>query len=295
MQSQTTPSIPAYSECRVEASSTPVPFTPIVGVSPSISANKSAAVDVDPQQPPAFSLVPSVSVPVSHIHPSYAPTTSNAHAARLMHDSKWRRENTSAGGASFVEGFFKRSRLHYLSTWKSELKLLVKNAKMRAEEGSSGVVNPSSSGTHGHGAHSMRGDELVIGRTSPLKSKPTVSSRSNSNQSTTSSIGSKAHFSATKRVFMHCDFDCFFVSAGLVTRPHLKGLPVVVCHAGNARTDAGGDEGEGASITKVPKVESTSEIASASYEARRFGVKNGMRQVVLVSREACFSDNMLAG
>ncbi|KAH0830227.1 hypothetical protein J3R83DRAFT_1586 [Lanmaoa asiatica] len=46
-----------------------------------------------------------------------------------------------------------------------------------------------------------------------------------------------------ERVIMHCDFDCFFVSAGL------------------------GSQG-GAS--------STSEIASASYEARVFGIKNGM-------------------
>ncbi|KAJ3535837.1 hypothetical protein NMY22_g6307 [Coprinellus aureogranulatus] len=61
-------------------------------------------------------------------------------------------------------------------------------------------------------------------------------------------------------VFWHCDFDCFFVSAGLVSRPELKGKPVVVCHS------QGGQGG----------ASSTSEIASASYEARAFGIKNGM-------------------
>jgi DNA repair protein REV1 len=63
------------------------------------------------------------------------------------------------------------------------------------------------------------------------------------------------------RVIMHCDFDCFFVSAGLVSRPELKGKPVIVCHS------QGGTGG----------MSSTSEIASCSYEARRFGLRNGMR------------------
>ncbi len=66
-----------------------------------------------------------------------------------------------------------------------------------------------------------------------------------------------------ERVIMHCDFDSFFVSAGLVDRPHLRGKPVVVCHSQ-------GGTGGGSS---------TSEIASASYEARKFGIKGGMRCV----------------
>ncbi len=63
-----------------------------------------------------------------------------------------------------------------------------------------------------------------------------------------------------ERVIMHCDFDCFFVSAGLINRPQLRGKPVVVCHSQ-------GEQGGGSS---------TSEIASCSYEARDFGIKNGM-------------------
>lgn len=63
------------------------------------------------------------------------------------------------------------------------------------------------------------------------------------------------------RLIFHVDFDCFFVSAGLTTRPWLKGVPVAVCHAKSGADAAG----------------STSEIASCSYEARAKGVKNGMR------------------
>ncbi|KAL8279058.1 hypothetical protein RQP46_008516 [Phenoliferia psychrophenolica] len=61
------------------------------------------------------------------------------------------------------------------------------------------------------------------------------------------------------RTVFHIDFDCFFVAAGLTTRPELKGKPVAVCHGG---------QGEG--------VASTSEIATCSYEARAKGVKSGI-------------------
>ena len=73
----------------------------------------------------------------------------------------------------------------------------------------------------------------------------------------------KAEDDSEDRVIMHCDFDSFFVSAGLIDRPHLRGKPVVVCHS---QGNQGG-------------LASTSEIASASYEAREFGIKGGMRFV----------------
>ncbi|KAI5480507.1 DNA repair protein REV1 [Pseudohyphozyma bogoriensis] len=61
------------------------------------------------------------------------------------------------------------------------------------------------------------------------------------------------------RTIFHVDFDCFFVSAGLIKRPDLRGKAVAVCHGGKS---------EGAA--------STSEIASCSYEARAKGVKAGI-------------------
>lgn len=64
-----------------------------------------------------------------------------------------------------------------------------------------------------------------------------------------------------QRTILHVDFDCFFVSAGLTSRPHLRGKPVAVCHASGLGAD---------------KCSSTSEIASCSYEARAFGVANGI-------------------
>ena len=67
-------------------------------------------------------------------------------------------------------------------------------------------------------------------------------------------------------VIVHVDMDCFFVSCSLRNRPELRGHPVAIAWGGNGQ-DANG------------------EISSASYEARKYGVKSGMwlRQ----ARELC--------
>ena len=62
------------------------------------------------------------------------------------------------------------------------------------------------------------------------------------------------HMLTERGVYMHVDIDCFFVSVTVREHPDLRGLPVVVCHGSRM----------------------TSEIACASYEARQFGICNGM-------------------
>jgi DNA repair protein REV1 len=57
--------------------------------------------------------------------------------------------------------------------------------------------------------------------------------------------------------FLYVDMDCFFAAVSLAKRPHLAGQPVVVCHAS-------------------PHSTGHADIASASYEARKFGIRNGM-------------------
>jgi DNA repair protein REV1 len=180
--------------------------------------------------------------------PKYAADASNPFAKRAMANPEWRKAHTSVA-PTFIEGYYKNSRLHHLSTWKSELKDLIQEAQARAEANpavvndlpTGDISNPA--GHLGEGV-SMRGTELLL--TSPTKAKWK---------------GKGKAVEGSDRVIMHCDFDCFFVSAGLVSRPELKGKPVVVCHSQ-------GNQG-GAS--------STSEIASCSYECRMFGVRNGMR------------------
>ena len=177
--------------------------------------------------------------------PGYAADKSNPSAQRAMKNPEWRKAHTSVS-SDFIDGYYKNSRLHHLATWKSELKDLVQEAQERAEAGPLaehiGKVDSETTGI------SMRGAELVM--KSPSKWK-----------------GKAKAVDDQERVIMHCDFDCFFVSAGLISRPELKGKPVVVCHSQGAQ---GGSS-------------STSEIASSSYEARKFGIKNGMRYVFLKS------------
>ncbi|WVW83916.1 hypothetical protein I302_105938 [Kwoniella bestiolae CBS 10118] len=164
----------------------------------------------------------------------YYAKESNEHAAQALKNDQWRIKNTAERGneGGFIDGYYQNSRLHHLSTWKSELKILVADAQKRSEELSLSV--PSS-------------DTI-----SPF-------SLANSALPTTRNLDTGSSGNTGEKVIFHVDFDCFFVSCGLATRPHLKGKPTVVCHS-----QAGKNVG------------STSEIASCSYEARAKGVKNGM-------------------
>ncbi|QRV86890.1 DNA repair protein REV1 [Ceratobasidium sp. AG-Ba] len=170
---------------------------------------------------PSRSRMPPPAAPSGPSKPSYAAHKSNPEAERLMKSAEWREAHTAASGEMYIQGYYQHSRLHHLSKWKAELRDLVAKAQEEAEsQVSSNIIGLESLG-------SRRKD--------------------------------KGKGRANEKVIMHCDFDSFFVSAGLVARPELKDKPVAVCHA----------SGSGAS-------HSTSEIASASYAARAFGVKNGM-------------------
>ncbi|GAA5990517.1 hypothetical protein JCM11641_006115 [Rhodosporidiobolus odoratus] len=132
----------------------------------------------------------------------------------LLQDPEWLAKHTSAS-EDFLAGYFAQSRLHHLSSFKEELKLLVSRYY---------TEHPPPALQKGKKQKKLTGT------------------------------------AADGRTVMHCDLDCFFVSAGLTTRPELRRKPLAVCHA------RGKDGAEA----------STSEIASCSYEAREKGVKNGM-------------------
>ena len=65
-----------------------------------------------------------------------------------------------------------------------------------------------------------------------------------------------------ERWILHVDFDCFFCSVSLISRPELRDKPVCVGHGG---------AGSG-------------EIASCNYPAREFGIRNGMLYAHLALR-----------
>ncbi|KQK17302.1 DNA repair protein REV1 isoform X2 [Brachypodium distachyon] len=70
-----------------------------------------------------------------------------------------------------------------------------------------------------------------------------------------SSKGNNGHMEK-KKIIIHIDMDCFFVSVVIRNRPELHDKPVAVCHSDN------------------PK--GTAEISSANYPARDYGIKAGM-------------------
>ncbi|KAF7794734.1 hypothetical protein EIP86_005872 [Pleurotus ostreatoroseus] len=193
--------------------------------------------------------------------PSYAEAGSNKAAERAMADPSWRAAHTSVS-SDFIEGYYRNSRLHHLSAWKAELKVLVAEAQERAETGSSEDA--------GKGAFVANENDGTVGKVVRENMRGKGSTNKDDGDGDVTMRGAhlvrrakgkdKAANNDEKQVIMHCDFDSFFVSAGLIDRPHLRGKPVVVCHSQGAQ---GGKS-------------STSEIASASYEARKYGIKGGM-------------------
>ena len=166
--------------------------------------------------------------------------------------------------SEFVKEFFAHSRLHYLSTWNVELKQFMAD---------------------------------MLRKIAPKIPKLDVS----------------ASLRAAKtRAVIHIDLDCFFVSVSIRDKPHLRGKAVAVTHAKratpqpnaslNLNDQSPSDEGfflmdtTSPSPTVSPPLDmisgeahklaesdshsrihgSTSDVASCSYEARHFGVSNGM-------------------
>lgn len=205
--------------------------------------------------------------------PGYAAFKSNPNAERAMADPAWRAAHTSVA-PDFIEGYYKNSRLHHLSTWKAELKNLVAEAQERAENGGPEAWKKMAQETSGGHDGPMSASQTAVDRivqenlggrglgSSGFESDVSMRGAKLVKQAAGKGKG-KEKAVDEERVIMHCDFDSFFVSAGLVDRPHLRGKPVVVCHS---QGNTGG-------------ASSTSEIASASYEARKFGIKGGMRCV----------------
>ncbi|CAE6437465.1 unnamed protein product, partial [Rhizoctonia solani] len=207
-----------------------VPFQSLL---PNEDRTDNSAREVQTTNPNTFNVSSSGQAGASDPAPSessraqYAIYAANPDAERLMESVEWREAHTSASGETFIQGYYQHSRLHHLSKWKSELRNLVAKAQEDAES------------------------QFLSGEMA------TVSNSANTHPAATSK--SKGKSRVTERVIMHCDFDSFFVSAGLIARPELNEKPVVVCHS----SGKGGNH-------------STSEVASASYAARKFGVKNGM-------------------
>nr|CAH7744684.1 unnamed protein product [Callosobruchus chinensis] len=161
-------------------------------------------------------------------------------------DTKSKAITKTAADPNFLQEFYQNSRLHLISTLCAEYKNLVN----RLRETSDG--------------HFPGKDKLIAKKAE----------------------GPRAFYSSAASVVMHIDMDCFFVSVALRSRPDLRGQPLAITHARNARL-ANENSNRGAEFklweqlqsgekVDIGDRESMSEIASCSYEARKCGVRNGM-------------------
>ncbi|KAJ8967009.1 hypothetical protein NQ314_003126 [Rhamnusium bicolor] len=176
---------------------------------------------------------------------------SSVSADSTVLEQKSRAPTKTAADPNFLEEFYNNSRLHLISTLGAEFKQLV------------GQMREKSNGK-------FPGKENLIF----TKGKYTNHILMNS-------------------VVMHIDMDCFFVSVGLRNHPELRGKPVAITHARSGQISNRPDrkinrelefalyserlpEGAISRIDAIDANASMSEIASCSYEARKYGIKNGM-------------------
>ena len=183
--------------------------------------------------------LPEVSKPLVNITASSAGTSDK-------NKSKSSYSNCSKN-SDFISEFYNNSRLHHIATMGATFKDYINELREKNNGKFPGL------------------DRLIL---ESKFNRPGPSTKNDSDsEEDIFAIDSSPNEMIPENVIMHIDMDCFFVSVGIRNRPDLKGLPVAVTHAkGNkpSSSTAGNQEG------------SYSEIASCSYEARKFGLKNGM-------------------
>ena len=133
--------------------------------------------------------------------------------------------------ARFLHEYFGHSRLHFIGKWKSSLPLLIAQIQETNKE----MLSASTAPTNG------------------------------------AAVSTMSTLAADRRLVMHVDMDCFFVSVAMRRHPELAGAPVVVAHSSRNVTvkPAAGPQ-------PASSFGGFSEISSCSYAARALGVRNGM-------------------
>lgn len=145
--------------------------------------------------------------------------------------------------SDFISEFYNNSRLHHIATMGATFKDYINELRDKSKGNFPGL------------------DRLIMEKKC---NQPGPSTKVDSDsEDDLFATDSSPNENLQENVIMHIDMDCFFVSVGIRNRPDLKDQPVAVTHAKGNKSN---ENQEG----------SYSEIASCSYEARKFGLKNGM-------------------
>ncbi|KAL6074709.1 deoxycytidyl transferase [Balamuthia mandrillaris] len=199
------------------------------------------------------------------------PTSSSSKTTEMTrgHSSH---QGRTATDPNFLESYFKSSRLHHLSTWRSQFEEELKQylQSLEPEEKEKERRDEATKRTHLIAFEKKEDIKKLIKNRSPGEEEEEEEEEDYVDMEESEEFEStmpvqRRKESPPSRVIMHVDMDCFFASVALLDRPELKGKPIVVCHSDS------------------PK--GTSDIACASYEARKYGVKNGM--LVGMAKELC--------
>ena len=131
------------------------------------------------------------------------------------------RGRATAGDPKFFTEFYNNSRLHHISTWGAEFKAYVNSLQNTGDTSFPGRQNLVRITEEERSEGGSQDSSQTFGL--PDRLNPTENTEMASR-----SIGSTKH---RGRIIMHIDMDCFFVSVGLINRPHLRGKPVAVTHS----------------------------------------------------------------
>ena len=171
---------------------------------------------------------------------------------------------------------YETSTFHHLSSWKLQYQRLVsqlnreKGPEFRPDEstGSSSNSDPTDASSAGL-ADFVTVTPRILGQTllrSPTKQNDQSMDSSSISSGDIAAPGSDMH-QPQQPVYMHLDMDAFYANVLINRRyPHLKESPVVVVPAKNTNNG-------------------TSEVASANYEARKYGIR--ARMFVSEARKLC--------
>jgi DNA repair protein REV1 len=87
--------------------------------------------------------------------------------------------------------------------------------------------------------------------------------------------GTRTAKAGSKRFVLLVDLDCFFASVALKNFPQYKNSPVAVGHS--PTVDLRNSDGNQINVPSPSKItNSSSELSTCNYIARKFGIKKGM-------------------